>query len=897
MPESEIHAWLRDGGRVVTASDRAARAIRTAFHRARRGEGLSAWHAPNVLDWKSFARVEWEQRSLDDRLLLNPTQEQALWTEIAANSAHLATVLEGPRHRLAGMAMEAHEFLCSFAPGFLKNSARVAWQQDTAVFGHWLESFDETCRNGNLLSSSRLPLELIPLLESDLDARPPLLLAGFDRLLPAQRSLFGAWGRWQEAATADAASNIAFHEAFDPQTELASCAIWCSRKLAEDPGARLLVITQDARSRRGEIERAFLNHLSAATDTSSELFEFSLGIPLSQLTLARGAHLVLRWLVGSIQENELDWLLSTGQIASTQQEATSLTVYMRGLRRRSLERTHWTLSDFIAQRSSSNPLPDGWVERISVVQQRVNDFSRHSQSPLEWASLAPQLLEAAGWPGFRPLSSAEFQAHRRWQLALESCGSLGFDGRHISWHDFLSLLRRTLDETLFAPESHDAPIQIAGPAESAGLTADAVWFLGADEDAWPAAGALHPLLPVEIQRHATMPHASAEVDWELARTTTRRILSSAPEIHFSFARQNQNADSRPSRLILDLAGAPQPLPADLIVPPAPNPMTILVEDFSRIPFSPAEAPGGASVLTYQSQCPFKAFATSRLSAQGWAPAEPCLTPAQRGNLLHAVVHAIWAGPPLGIRDLDDLLNLTDRSSFAAGHVQRILAAKIPTGLRRRMPQRYLELEELRLTRLIAEWLDYEAARWPFSVAATEIDSTATVAGLKLKLRLDRIDRLKDNTLLVIDYKTGDVTPSSWELPRPDDVQLPLYAGFALDRENDTLGGLVFAKIRVGKHCFAGRVGDAKGALLSNAPATSTLVKKPLDAGHIIAWRECIEKLAADFLAGRAEVDPREYPKTCERCNLQALCRVQENRAHFTTPDDTVAILSAEAAGE
>ena len=38
-----------------------------------------------------------------------------------------------------------------------------------------------------------------------------------------------------------------------------------------------------------------------------------------------------------------------------------------------------------------------------------------------------------------------------------------------------------MDETLFAPESRDAPIQIIGPAESAGLTADGVWFLGAND--------------------------------------------------------------------------------------------------------------------------------------------------------------------------------------------------------------------------------------------------------------------------------------------------------------------------------------------------------------------------------------------------------------------------------
>ncbi len=65
------------------------------------------------------------------------------------------------------------------------------------------------------------------------------------------------------------------------------------------------------------------------------------------------------------------------------------------------------------------------------------------------------------------------------------------------------------------------------------------------------------------------------------------------------------------------------------------------------------------------------------------------------------------------------------------------------------------------------------------------------------LRLDRIDRLNDGTFLVIDYKSGDVSPKSWDLPRPDDVQLPLYAGFALDRGPGARRP-VFAKLRAGE---------------------------------------------------------------------------------------------------
>jgi hypothetical protein len=60
------------------------------------------------------------------------------------------------------------------------------------------------------------------------------------------------------------------------------------------------------------------------------------------------------------------------------------------------------------------------------------------------------------------------------------------------------------------------------------------------------------------------------------------------------------------------------------------------------------------------------------------------------------------------------------------------------------------------------------------------------------------------------------------------------------------------------------------------------VKRKLTATEESAWKEYIEALAKDFVQGRAEVDPRDYPKTCERCGLQPVCRIQEpeNRARF-----------------
>jgi ATP-dependent helicase/DNAse subunit B len=299
-----------------------------------------------------------------------------------------------------------------------------------------------------------------------------------------------------------------------------------------------------------------------------------------------------------------------------------------------------------------------------------------------------------------------------------------------------------------------------------------------------------------------------------------------------------------------------------------------IQEANPIPFPHQTVHSGATTLTNQSLCPFKAFATARLAAESWDRAEHSLTAKQRGMLLHAVLSSVWSGPSGGIRSLEDLLSLADRRSFVARHVRLAFNEKIGRALQERLPQSYLALEEERLTGLVTEWLDYEATRLDFVVAGTEVPRSIGVAGLSFKVRLDRIDKLIDGSLLIIDYKTGLVTPKVWALPRPEDVQLPLYAGFALNAD-EALGGLVFARLRPGDACFAGSVFNPSATLFDGLKGNSTHVKNKLTNEQLSAWQQRIEALAHDFVAGKAEVDPRQNPLACDRCELQVLCRIQE----------------------
>lgn len=888
---ADLDAWLREGGLVVASSDRAARALQMAFHRRRRAEGLTAWPSPAITDWNVFVTNAWQQLAPDSRLLLSPAQEQQVWIEIIPSDQHLPTTLPASVRRLAAIAMEAHELLCSYAPRYLNETARSGWDYDTGAFSKWLGEFDRHCRKHQLISRSRVPLELISLLQKDSAPRHPLCIAGFDRILPVQQTVLDTWGMWQRSESVPSRHSTRFYATRDSLSELDACAWWCNQHLQANPDTRLLVVTQDLSQRRGEIERAFLRFNPPG---APPLFELSLGVPLSQTPSARSALLLLRWLSGSLTEDEVDWVFASGYAAS-REESVTLQSGMRILRYGDRQRVEWTLDSLLKEMTGNASPPAPWARRMREAQRLLKGLERH-QGHLDWADRVPRLLETLGWPGATQ-ASADFQVLRRWQHALDTTGSLGFGGQRISWHDFLTELENVTAETLFAPESVDAPIQIVGPAESAGLTADAIWFVGGDEDSWPAVSTMHPFLPPHVQREAGMPHSSHALDWDFSAEMTRRLMESAPEICFSFAEQKDDVEARPSRLITQIAGASQVLPVDLRPPSYESAIAHDYPDSTSVPFSSTSLKGGAGVLSSQSQCPFKAFAGARLAAQTWDWAETGLSAKQRGQILHDVLHSVWSGKRPGIRTNRELMDIGDLEGFVHAHVKMVLPSSVPSGVREQIPQVYLDLEETRLIRLVTEWLRFEQTRIPFTVEETEAKRPVTIAGLSMNLRLDRIDRLHDGSPLVIDYKTGNVDPKSWELPRPEDVQLPLYKVFGLEPLQPSLfeshsgpasGGLVFAKVRSGETCFTGRVANAKETISNELSNNSNLVRRKLTAQEEDDWKDAIEGLIKDFLHGRAEVDPREYPKTCERCGLQSVCRIQEPKNHMRFEEEAEA---------
>ncbi|HZZ40689.1 MAG TPA: PD-(D/E)XK nuclease family protein [Acidobacteriaceae bacterium] len=897
---------LRRGATIVAASPRIARALHLRFAESQHAIGVGVWASPSILDWDSWLRERFRDYAFsapNSPMLLSALQEQALWTRVQGDDAARVLAPEA----MATLAGEAWSLLCTYNAHAAR---RQSWEQtDAERFRHWAAEFERLCGRNRWLSAGQLAGFLTA--EAAVSPSPEILLVGFDRLPPAHRDFLNALSlrnirvaeyRPEPDFSPDQTSR-SWVAASDQTSEIDACAAWARDFLLAHPGARIGVLVPGLAALRNPIDRAFRRIVMPASEdirqpSGAMPWEFSLGQPLADVPAIRAALLLLRWIVTPLREEEISWLIISGFVSDTATHSLALARH-DALQRNSdlgLLTPERSLASYRASLTSA-PGPRGLWTALGALQQAagVNQILSTPRQPSILTDLAQHLLEAVDWPGDRSPDSVQYQALQRWHRLLDEVALLDFDGTLYSYSDFVKLVERTARETIFAPESHDAPIQIMGPFASSGQQFDAVWFLSTSEASWPQRGRFHPLLPPVVQRQFDMPHSMPTDDWNLAASVTARLLASAPTIVFSYAQRDRDAELRPSPLIAGLfpdqnkadpAAVPPSAPANLPTEPIP--------EAGFLPWPAEQNAGGASVLKAQAACPFQAFARRRLGAEPLDATEKGLTPADKGRILHEVLQRLFGGPPAApnapsdgppsvpaLRTRDDIVTARDTEQLPAlldAHIDAVFRRHFDIASDDPWQQAYLAAEKRRLHARLTEWLDCEARRQPFTVEAREQKlSDVHIGELRLNLRADRIDLLPDGTRFLLDYKTGRISSAAWKGGRPDEPQLPLYAAYG---NVENLSGVLFAKIRAGSTNkirntgFEGRVRDAHAQLSADFGAKQVIVTDPYSGDMRDEWARALQNLALEFLQGIATVTPRE-PQVCQYCALPALCRKAE----------------------
>jgi RecB family exonuclease len=165
--------------------------------------------------------------------------------------------------------------------------------------------------------------------------------------------------------------------------------------------------------------------------------------------------------------------------------------------------------------------------------------------------------------------------------------------------------------------------------------------------------------------------------------------------------------------------------------------------------------------------------------------------------------------------------------------------------------------------LTFEWLNEEKKRGDFKVISIEDKRSIELGGLTLTTRLDRVDKLNDGQLIIIDYKTGVSSVDAMRGERPDEPQLPLY----LVASQPDATAVVLAQVKTGRMKFKALARDSD--LLPGVKAD------PEWKQLVVSWRTDLTRIAVSFSEGDARVNPKKHLYTCRNCDLKPFCRIYE----------------------
>lgn len=861
-----------DAARVVLVPNaELAAALADAIERAHARAGREIWPTPRVRDFGGWLRDQHIRRQLVDSSLprcLSDVEERELWREVVLESESGRQFLEPAG--AARAARQARRTVLEY--GIPLAALEAGGGEEAALFLAWNRRYGERCRELSCVGADRLLAHADEALGNG--AAPEIVWVESPLWRPLAR-------RWLErhagapllplrAAGAHALPRIV--EADSPLAELAAMAGWAREAILREPEFRAWICVPDLAQRRTEILDAFdaalaPERFALGAAEGGAPYAVAGGTPLADFAPVRSALELLSASSGMIPFARFSSLLRAPELSQSPADAGAaahLDVALRAHAPSEAPLGRWLALAAELERAR-DLAPAAPLRRLEAAWRKLQELS--GSHPLSrWLSVWVAAFEAGPWCLRHRWSSGEYQAAERLRelLATLGQGDALFGSRSRASAE--GILGRAARETAFQAQTGVPQIWISGERLDPWLAYDGLWVAACDERRWPPPVEPAPLVPVRVQREFGVVGASLDSQLRLAEDLQRRWLERARACVFSSADPEEGRRAVPSPLLSDLggeperaAGSPQPHWRRQLAA-APN--LERVSDGEAPPFaSGEEKTRGVSTLRSQSRCPFRGFAETRLTAERLEEPAPGFNERERGEIVHGALQRIWAalGDSSRLAELgahpQDLARLVEDSAREA--LLALCARRDPGG-------RWRGRELARVCRLLIEWLDLEMRRAPFAVERLDEGAeTARHAGVDFTVRIDRIDRLADGARVLIDYKTG-AAQSDWRGDRPDNPQLPVYA--LLHRES--LVAVAYGRVQTAKCRFVAE--SERKAILPGA-SVGRLEGRPSFAALLELWSQRIERLAGEFAAGRAAVDPT--PQACRTCHLHGLCRV------------------------
>lgn len=409
------------------------------------------------------------------------------------------------------------------------------------------------------------------------------------------------------------------------------------------------------------------------------------------------------------------------------------------------------------------------------------------------------------------------------------------------------------------PQGGHPRISLLGLIEARLVQADLMILGGLNEGTWPGLPAPDPWLAPRIRRELGLPGLETRIG--LAAHDFASALG-APRVLITRSRRGSGGPAVASRFwlrlkamagpqwksadrygalagALDRPDAHRPVKRPAPAPPvAVRPKIVPVTDVDRLKADP-----------------FAFYARRVLRLSRLDPVDADAGPAWRGTVVHAILQH-WAEGgarnPLALEE-------QARALFERPDVHPLLRA----------------LWQPRLVagvRWIAEQVmeDRAAGR---EIAGVEVDGRAQIAGVMLTGKADRIDRMPDGTVAIVDYKTGK-PPSARQVRAGYALQLGLL-GLIAEAAEGGFPGIGVARIA---GCFEywslAKKGDSFGYRESPVDPLGKR-DKIVTADFTAHAYDQFAALAADYLTGTKPFDAQVNPEVAHYGDYDQLMRLEE----------------------
>ena len=799
------------------------------------GAGGHASRSLPLVGYEQWLQQLWEDDPGAERpLLLGRAQSLAAWRQIIEDhAADFALIGSDVATR---WAMDAWQRLLRFGVDVERLQAGED-QPDLRAFLLWCRAYRRRLHDAGWIDIAGAESRLA---EAPLPSPRRVCLLNLHEQWPSQQRLFEQLARagWQVDARAlpGALNRTVTLPLQDPDRELQAAVEWARQRLGASPRSRVALVIGDLQDRVNEVQRTLASGSAGFPvwlEYESPITAHSLiGAALSGVELLSpqgGFNALSRWLRSPFFQG-LDPEASTAAAAIEAGLRDSMLAQLTF-------REAYRAAGLAARLHREAPVV---AAKLEAALDEVGNAGRH-RTPTQWANRWQRALRHLGWPA--TMSGADDTSMRAWESALEDFARLTPMLGPLSPRAAEAELHRVLQRTRPRRPLPPTGVHVFAEIDAVGPGYQSVWVTGLSDRHWPPPPRINPLLPRELQVRHGMPDATPRDALERARRALERLRARVDQLVLSWPEQVLEQATEPSPLI---RGLPSETPSALGLPgqsPAPlprfDPTRIEVLEDSPSPLTGKRVSGGAGTLNKQARCPLRAFCEGRLGARPLDVPSRGLSAHARGIVAHRALE-LWAqriveaparcADGAGTRQQDLVVDCVEQAlteSFASA---------------RKSFARLFDLERRRYAALVSELLSVEATRKPFRIVTTEQRADIELGPWTISCRIDRVDRLEDGTLAVIDYKTGRGSRvRDWFRDRLLDTQLPVYA---LHRPAN-VRALVIVTLQRRAIAYQGTWQTPH-----QFPGRAAPLPEGRDwPGQLAVWREQIEQLIEEYAGG------------------------------------------------